>query len=182
MFWYQSLTQLFHWSLRTRALRLAGAAVLVSIASCKPQEALPGTALGTFAVTAVLSSNTCGSGLDPTNPWKFDAELSLDGNTLYFRAEDEEEVSAPLDSENTATCTSVVNSPSSTDSACTLSLKTVYTIELDSATVPKTSSGSFRFEHSALGSNKCASQLSENGGVYDSLPCAVEYSYTALKN
>ncbi|HEY3256414.1 MAG TPA: hypothetical protein VGJ91_20785, partial [Polyangiaceae bacterium] len=62
-----------------------------------------------------------------------------------------------------------------------LSLKTIYTIKLDSATGPKTSSGSLRFEHSALGSNKCAGELSENGGIYDDLPCAVEYSYTALK-
>ncbi len=127
---HQTLTWLSRWISRTPALRIAGAAVLVSIANCKPEDALPGTALGSLAVTAVLSSNTCGSGLDPTNPWKFDAELSLDGNTLYFRANDEEEVSAPLDSENSATCTSVVNSQSSTDSACTLSLKTIYTIKL----------------------------------------------------
>ena len=112
---YQSLTQASHWLARTPALRIACATALVSIASCKPEDALPGTALGSFAVTAVLSTNTCGSGLAPTNPWKFDAELSLDGNTLYFRAKDEDEVSAPLDSENTATCTSVVNSQSSTD-------------------------------------------------------------------
>jgi len=178
---YQSLTQASHWLARTPALRIACATALVSIASCKPEDALPGTALGSFAVTAVLSTNTCGSGLAPTNPWKFDAELSLDGNTLYFRAKDEDEVSAPLDSENTATCTSVVNSQSATDSGCTLSLKTIYTIKLDSATGPKTSSGTLRFEHSASGSNKCTSQLSENGGTYDELPCAVEYSYTALK-
>ncbi len=88
--WYQSITQLSQWIARTPALHVAGAAVLVSAASCKPEEALPGTALGSFAVTAVLSTNSCGSGLDPTNPWKFDAELSLDGNTLYFRGNDEE--------------------------------------------------------------------------------------------
>ena len=181
MRWYQSITQLSQWITRSPALRLAGAAVLVSTASCKPEDALPGTALGSFAVTAVLSTNSCGSGLDSSNPWKFDAELSLYGNTLYFRGNDDEAVSAPLDSENTATCTSVVNAQSSADSACTLSLKTIYKIKLDSATAPKTSSGSFRFEHSALASNKCAGELSENGGIYDELPCAVEYSYTALK-
>jgi hypothetical protein len=181
MRWYQSLSKLSHSMARAPALRIAGVTALVLIASCKPEEALPGTALGSFAVTAVLSSNTCGDGLNPTNPWKFDADMSLDGNTLHFRATDEEEISAPLDSENTATCTTVVNSQPSTDSACTLSLKTIYTIKLDSATAPKTSSGSLRFEHSASGSNKCAGQLSANGGTYDELPCAVEYSYTALK-
>ena len=170
-------------SMARAPVRILGALALALIASCKPQDALPGTGLGTFAVTAVLSSNTCGSGLAPTNPWKFTAEMSLDGNTLYFRAkDDDEERSAPLDSDNTATCTSVTNSQAATDSACTLSLKSIYTIELDSAEAPNTSSGSLRFEYSAAGSNKCASQLSENGGVYDSLPCAVEYSYTALKN
>lgn len=157
------------------------ALALLSFANCQAQTALPGTALGTFAVTAVLSSNSCGSGLKPTNPRKFDAEMSLDGNTLYFREKGEEEVSAPLDSDNTAVCTSVENSAAPNDSSCTISLKSIATIELDSADSPKTSSGSFRFEYSAVGNHHCASQLSENGGVYDELPCAIEYSYTALK-
>ena len=133
------------------------------------------------AVTGVLSSNTCGSGLKPTNPWKFEAELSLDGNTLYFKPADQDEVSAPIDSENAATFTSVANSEAATDSACSLSLKSTYTVQLDSNTAPTTGSGSLRFEYSAVRNSTCASQLTENGGKYDELPCAVVFSYTALK-
>jgi len=166
-----------------RILLAAGAATLAWVlsAGCVPVNSLPGTALGTFAVTAVLSSNSCGSGLNPANPRKFDAEMSLDDNTLYFRPNDEAEVSAPLDSNNSATFTSVDNSQAANDSSCSLSLKSIYTVKLDSASAPTTAAGSLRFEYSASRSNTCASQLSSNGGVYDDLPCTLEFSYTALK-
>lgn len=157
------------------------ALLLLSTVGCNTADALPGTALGTFAMTGVLSGNTCGDKLNPANPWQFDAEMSLSGNTLYFRHENAEDLSAPLDSDNLATCTSVVNSQPSNDSACTLSLKSIYTIQLDSTTAPKTASGSLRFEYSAVSSTTCDLTLAENGGVYDELPCSVEYLYTALK-
>jgi len=166
-----------------RILFAAVAAMLAWVLStgCVPVNSLPGTALGTFAVTAVLSSNSCGTGLNLANPRKFDAELSLDDNTLYFKPTDEAVVSAPLDSDDSATFTSVDNSPSTNDSSCSLSLKTIYTVKLDSASAPTTAAGSLRFEYSALRSNSCASQLSSKGGVYDELPCSAEFSYTALK-
>ena len=166
-----------------RILFAAVAAMLAWVlsAGCVPVNSLPGTALGTFAVTAVLSSNSCGTGLNLANPRKFDAELSLDDNTLYFKPTDEAEVSAPLDSDNSATFTSVDNSQATNDSSCSLSLKSIYTVKLDSASAPTTATGSLRFEYSASKSNTCASQLSSNGGVYDDLPCSVEFSYTALK-
>jgi len=166
---------------RTTLLVHASTLWLALGAGCGAPNALPGTALGTFAVTGVVSSNSCGSGLKPANPWKFEAELSLDGNTLYFRPADQDEVSAPLDSENAATFTSVANSEAATDSACSLSLKSTYTVQLDSNTAPTTGSGSLRFEYSAVRNSTCASQLTENGGKYDELPCAVVFSYTALK-
>ncbi|MGC4089983.1 MAG: hypothetical protein QM756_19260 [Polyangiaceae bacterium] len=165
----------------TRLSRIAGALVFASSVSCNTTSDLPGTALGSFALTAVLSTNTCGDNLSPANPWKFDADMSLSDNTLYFRPANEDAVSAPLDSDRTATCTTVVNSASATNSTCTLSLKRIYTVQLDSATAPKTSSGSLRFEYSALSSSTCYNELSANGGSYEDLPCAVEYLYTALK-
>lgn len=157
------------------------AALLVLNSGCNAAEPLPGTPLGSFTVTAILSSNTCGNQVHSSNPWKFNADMSLSGNTLYFRADNEDAISAPLDSDNTATYTAVANSYAPTDQTCSISLKTIYTIELDSATDPKTSTGSFRFEYSALHAKTCSSQLSANGGVYDELPCEVEYLYTALK-
>lgn len=160
---------------------IAGLVVSGLISGCATTDGLPGTALGTFEVTAVLSSNTCGRGLGAKNPWKFDAELSLDGNTLYFRGDGQEDVSAPLDSENVATYTLVENQQASADGSCVVSLKTIYTVQIDEATAPQTSSGSLRFEYSSLYRNACASQLTVNGGAYDDLPCALEYSFTALK-
>lgn len=163
-------------------LHLASVAVLLGFgAGCTVEDDLPGDSLGTFAVTAVLSVNTCGSQLEAENPWKFEAEMSLSDNTLYFRAEDEDYVSAALDSDNAATFTTVDNSQTATDSSCSISLKRNSTVELDSTTAPETSSGSFHFKYSAVEDDTCASQLSENGGVYDELPCEVEYQYTALR-
>lgn len=161
---------------------LASAAVLFGFgAGCAAEADLPGDSLGTFAVTAVLSANTCGSQLETENPWKFQAEMSFSDNTLYFRVDGEDYVSAALDSDDTATFTTVDNSQSATDNSCSISLKSTSTVTLDSTTDPETSSGSFHFEYSALQDDTCASQLSENGGIYDELPCEVEYQYTALK-
>ena len=155
------------------------------ITSCSAaNEDLPGKALGTFDVAGVRSSNTCGVGVESVNPWKFEADLSLDGSTLYFRRSGDEAVSGALDSDNSASMTRVTNgvqtSDSSANTGCNLSRKEVFEVQLDSADAPQTASGRLLFTYS-VAKGACSSELASKGGVFDELPCTVEYTYTALR-
>jgi len=72
------------------AASLALVAALALLPGCEQafgtKDALqPGTALGTFHVTATRTENTCGEGaLGSTPTWEFDVELARDKATLFW--------------------------------------------------------------------------------------------------
>jgi hypothetical protein len=178
---------IFIFTLDNRNRLLLGMSCLASLAmiGCSAaNEDLPGTALGTFDVAAVRRSNTCGAGTKSVNPWKFEAELSLDSSTLYFRRTGDDAMSGALDSDMSATMTRVTNGVQTTEASsstgCDLSRKEVFEVQLDSADAPQTASGSLIFTYSEANGD-CSSELARQGGVFDELPCTIEYTYTALK-
>lgn len=169
-------------------------ASLTLVGACVPAgSSLPGDSFGKYDVTATLGTNTCGSGVQATNPWKFSAEMSKDGSTLYFINEDgSDEVSGGYDGtdETSATLVSAVTQNVNGASAnlgtvCNLTLTTTYALTLGSTSPPPTVTGHVSYAYTvatALSSNTdCSSQLSSAGGKYATLPCTVTYSLKATR-
>ncbi|MEO6598379.1 MAG: hypothetical protein ABIQ16_00805 [Polyangiaceae bacterium] len=158
-----------------------------------PGSSLPGDSLGKYAVVAKLGANTCGSGIDATNPWDFTAEMSKDGTTLYFANEDDsDKVSGGYDGtdETSATLVSAVtknvnDANANLGTTCNLTLTTTYALTLGSTSPPSTLTGSASYAYSvatAISSNTdCTTQLSSAGGKYATLPCTVKYSLKATR-
>jgi len=170
------------------------AACLASLSACvAPSSSLPGDSLGKYSVVATLGTNTCGSGIDATNPWKFTAEMSKDDSTLYFANEDgSDEVSGGYDGtdETSATLVSAVTKNVNDASAnlgttCNLTLTTTFALTLGATSPPPTITGSASYAYSvatAISSNTdCTAQLSSAGGKYATLPCTVTYSLKATR-
>lgn len=158
-----------------------------------PGSALPGDSFGKYDVEAKLGTNTCGSGVDATNPWRFTAEMSKDDSTLYFVNEDgSDEVSGGYDGtdETSATLVSAVtknvnDANANLGTTCNLTLTTTYALTLGATTPPPTVTGHASYTYSvatAVSSNTdCTPQLSSAGGKYATLPCTVSYSLKATR-
>lgn len=155
--------------------------VLVALApfACN-SSSLPGSSLGTFAVTATIASNTCGSSIGAPSPWSFDAEMSKDGSTLYWQQGTAASVSGVLDSSNKSTIT-VTSTAGDDAGACVMSETDTIALTLDSATAPTTVSGTLTYTFGASSTTDCAAQLSGNGGSYQTLPCTVSYTMSGKK-
>jgi hypothetical protein len=163
--------------------------LLLGLGACvAPSSNLPGDALGKYAVVATLGTNTCGSGIGATNPWKFTADMSKDGSTLYFANEDgSDQVSGGYDSsdETAATLISAVtknvnDANANPGTTCNLTLTTTYALKLGATSPPASITGSATYAYSVAtaisSSTDCTSQLSDAGGKYATLPCTVSYS------
>jgi hypothetical protein len=83
---------------------VAAAIVAACGAACVMHE--PGTSLGTFAVTGTLDKQSCGSGVTPDNPWKFNVRLSRGSNILYWLQDSAPPVSGYIDPQGDAVITS----------------------------------------------------------------------------
>ena len=174
------------------ALCLPSLSALLS-ACVVPASPLPGDSLGKYSVVATLSSNTCGSGIDATNPWDFSAEMSKDGTTLYFENEDgTDEVSGSYDTADDTSATLVAAQTKNVNAAsanlgtvCNLTLATTYALTLGATSPPTSFTGTATYAYSvatAISSDTdCSAQLSSAGGKYDTLPCTVTYSLKATK-
>lgn len=185
---------------RTRAgfvmplpFRAIGVFPLVSLAfvgGCQPTASLPGTSLGDYNVVGTLGTNTCGSGINPTNPWDFTVELSEDGTTLYMAKTDgTDEVSGAVAS-TAATLTSVVTSNVDGSDAggagtCDMTDATTFTLTLATAAAPASFTGSVSYTYSAAtgvsSAVNCTDQLTASGGTYATLPCTVTYALAGTK-
>ena len=167
---------------------------LVSLSACvAPTSPLPGDSLGKYDVAATLVSNTCGSGIDATNPWNVTAEMSKDGTTLYFENEDgSDQVSGGYDDSAQTSATLVaaetknVNDASANlSTTCNLTLATTYALSLGATSPPASFTGTASYAYSvatAISSNTdCSAQLSSVGGKYATLPCTVSYSVKATR-
>lgn len=169
-------------------------ACLVSFSACvAPTSPLPGDSLGKYDVAATLVSNTCGSGVGATNPWKFTAEMSKDGTTFYFENEDgSDQVSGGYDDSAQTSATLVAAETKNVNDAsanlgttCNLTLATTYALTLGATSPPASFTGTASYAYSVatgISSNTdCSAQLSSAGGKYATLPCVVSYSLKATK-
>jgi len=163
-------------------------AALGSSLGCS-SSSLPGTALGTFNVTGTLGTNTCGSGLNASNPYDFTVQMSIDGTTLYWETSDGVELSATMSSTTAATITSTqtanADATEAGAGACDLTDVETIAIKLNTATSPSAFTGSLTYSFSAAtgisSTNNCTDQLASSGGSYASLPCTATYSLSATK-
>ncbi len=166
-----------------------GATCLFTLSACiAPASPLPGDSLGKYDVVATLGTNTCGSGIDASNPWDFTVDMSKDGTTLYLANEDgSDEVSGGYDdtAQTSATLLSAVtknvnDASTGLGTTCNMTLTTTYAVSLGSTSPPPSFTGSASYAYSvatAISSNTdCSAQLSSAGGKYDTLPCTVTYS------
>ena len=162
-------------------LALAAAATLVDCSAAQ-DSAMPGTALGTFTISAALSGNSCGSGTGAPNPWSFSVDLSRDGQTLYWR-QNGNVVQGAIDASGnvsiTGTFTGYGAGLDGGATTCALSRTDAITVVLGTTAAPTTFSGTIGFHFGASSSPDCALQLTANGGAYDQLPCDTNYTYTA---
>ena len=148
----------------------------------------PGQPIGTFRVTATLTSSTCGQ---PPNPWEFDIRLNRDGTTLYW-VQNQLPVAGDVDrlahTKLDAEATSEIRKADEQRklAACTLVRKD--SIEMLLATEDKkpavdpadvyTFQGSLSYTFAPVDGSECGDQLTAAGGGYDALPCVVQYSVT----
>ncbi len=163
--------------------------VVTALPQCTPTDSLPGTSEGTFSVTGTLGTNTCGSGVNPNNPWDFSVYLSEDGSTFYMENTDgTNEVTGSL-SAKTATLSATVTTNADASEAgagtCDLTEVSSVTLDLNSASSPTSFTGTATYTYSASSgvssSNNCTDQLASSGGPYTTLPCTVTYSLSASK-
>jgi hypothetical protein len=168
-------------------------AVAVALAACVANSSsLPGTSLGKYDVVATLGTNTCGSGINASNPWDVTVELSKDGTTLYLANTDgSDEVSGTLDSNGTtatlisAVTANVDGSDAGGPGPCNLTLSTSFALTLSSDSPPKTFAGTAAFTYSVAtavsSTTNCTDQLASSGGKYSTLPCTVNYTLKATR-
>ncbi len=107
----------------------------LSLSACvAPASSLPGDSLGKYDVVATLGNNSCGSGIDATNPWDFSVEMSEDGSTLYLANEDgSDEVSSDSSVRSRKTSTTRARNLGTT---CNMTLSTSFALTLGATSPP----------------------------------------------
>jgi hypothetical protein len=171
-----------------RIVIFAAACGLAALAtSCAPTSSLPGTSLGTYNVTGTLGTNTCGSGLGAPNPWSFTVQMSEDGTTLYWEQSGDDQLSSPMSSATQVSITSVetanVDGTDAGEGPCDMTSTTAIDLSLAPGATPATFSGTIVYTFAASTgvstTTDCTDQLSASGGMYDTLPCTVNYAISA---
>ena len=146
--------------------------------SCDTQPSLPGTALGTYSIQAAMHANSCGDQLGAPDPWAFDAELSRDGDLLYWR-QNGQLLSGSLDSSAKATISSSQADQVGSNSNCSMTRTDTLAVVLGTDPAPPLSGGlTFGFDAPVA---TCSDLLLSHGGSYTALPCTIEYTLTATK-
>jgi hypothetical protein len=144
---------------------------------------LPGTELGTYAVTGQLQTSTCGG--TPPNPWSFDVEMSRQGTTLYWSWLDGSPLlSGGLSASSSASLTASVQSnvDGLADGGlgpCWIERDDVIAVTLASSSPPSTFTGSVEYTFSAVSGTDCSDQLAL--GNYAALPCSLTYTVSAAR-
>jgi hypothetical protein len=166
-------------ALRVSTLALVSA---VSLAACN-ETPLPGTQYGMYKVTGTSTTNTCGPYLNAPDPWVFDAQLSLSGDTLYWSFLDgNAPLSGLLSSRSATLTTSITSNVDATDAGagpCTMTRADTIEVALATGSPPPTFTGSISYTFTIASGATCTDQLATSGGQYATLPCTVSYSTTA---
>lgn len=144
----------------------------------------PGVGVGTFKVTATLTSTTCGS---TPNPWVFDVRLNSDGSTLYWIQNSLPVAGAVDGSARTKLETSVTSelrhATDKVPESCSVTRSDNVEMALsdadakpavDPADVRKFS-GILKYTFAPTAGSQCDDQLLSTGGDFATLPCAITY-------
>lgn len=164
-------------------------AIAPAMVSCGGKDPYnPGTKLGTFHVSAKLTSSTCGK---PPNPWEFDVRLNHDGSMLYWI-----QGGAPIQGSISAAAKSELEAKTVYDlraadekkklAVCSVSRSDRLSVTLNGADAkpvldPSQTagfSGGLSYSFSPTDGSDCTDQLSDVGGGFDALPCQVDYDLT----
>lgn len=143
---------------------------------------MPGSQLGTYKVTSVTQSNTCGLGAP--NPWAFSVQLSKNSGMLYWSFMDGSPVlSGPLNAQSalieSAAQANVDGAPDGAPGPCVMGRQDSINVTLGAGSPPSDFSGTLSYAFSVPSGYNCSDQLVAAGGTYDALPCAITYSMTA---
>jgi hypothetical protein len=159
------------------------------VAACSGKDPYsPGTKLGTFHVTAALTSTSCGA---TPNPWQFDVRLNHEGSTLYWiqggvpiQGRVDETARTQLQAE-------VVQEVRAADAktkrdACSIARTDMLALTLANADAQPTSDpslaasfgGTLVYTFAPTTGSECSDQLTSVGGDFDALPCEVRYDIT----
>ena len=145
----------------------------------------PGPGVGTFHVTATLTSSSCGT---TPNPWNFDVRLNHDGSTLYW-IQGGAPISALVDANARTQMTSgVVDDVRPADgktkqaafsvARSDLLALTLATASAQPATDPALAAsfaGTLVYTFAPTDGSDCSDQLAAAGGGWTALPCEVHY-------
>jgi hypothetical protein len=165
---------------------ILGCATFAVVALSCANSSLPGTMLGTYAVTGTLGTNSCGTGLAPPSPWAFDVQMSEEGTTLYWSYLDGNPPLSSTLSANAATLTATqtANVDGTADGGagpCSMTRTDTLQVDLAAANPPPTFTGTLVYDFTVVSGADCSDQLSANGGSYDTLPCTLTYSLSGAQ-
>lgn len=170
-----------------RWLRWLTVASLVVLGCSGKDPYSPGTTVGAFHVEAKLTSLSCG-GTAP-NPWAFDVKVNHDGATVYW-IQGGTPITGTVDADgHTAFSAQTVNdvrAAAGKQLACSLArTDNLGMYLLDAVTKPTTDptrltsfSGQLSYAYAPTDGSDCSDQLTEAGGTWQALPCAVTYDVT----
>jgi hypothetical protein len=162
-------------------------AAAASLCSCGQVSTLPGTPLGSYAVTGALGTNTCGAGLGAPNPWSFTVKMSQDGTTLFWEPSSGGELSSTMTSSTqvsiSSTVTANVDASDAGAGPCDLQQTTAIDLTFENSSPPAPPPGftgsityTFAASTGVSATTDCTDQLSASGGTYDTLPCTATYT------
>ena len=140
----------------------------------------PGTPLGTFSVSAAVTSNSC---QESPNPWVFAVQLSEEPGELFW-IQNDVPIEGALDSSGNFTMSStstdvVVAADDAGRGGCTMQrVDTLEGVTSGSPVTGLTGTLSYAF---TVSSGDCSSQLASQGGTYHALPCTIAFDLTATR-
>lgn len=177
-----------------RPAALAAAASLAVLGCSGKDPYKPGESVGTFHVSAALTSSTCGA---VPNPWEFDVRLRYEEGTLYWV-----QGGAPVSGLADANARVILRSgltdtvreadPRRNLAACTIVREDTLDVVLsDAAKAPARDlalatsfAGTIAYGFTPAEGADCTDQLASAGEGTDgfaALPCVVQYSLTGVK-
>jgi hypothetical protein len=165
-----------------------GLVALTTLACSGKDPYSPGTKLGTFHVTAQLTTSSCGA---VPNPWEFDVQLNHDGSTIYW-VQGQAPIQGRVDSAAHASlATSFTEDLRAADerakkAACSVTRSDALTMNLADAAAKPTAdpatmtgfTGVLAYAFLPTDGSDCSDQVATEGGDFDALPCEVRYDLT----
>jgi hypothetical protein len=155
--------------------------VPIALVACTMQE--PGTALGSYAVTGTLKTQTCGASMQTQiqDPWNFDVRLSRSGTTLFWLQAASPPISGTVSPSGDVTLTTSQEYDLSTNDAgtgCTVLRTDTFKAALGTAASPTDFTGTIAYHYDLADGAHCGGLLS---GQFDAVPCDVSYDLAAKR-